>query len=507
MGLGMGFIALLMVALTIFLSSCSPGFETLPDSVVAVAEIPIVNKVSKENYLNGQKFCEKYVNNESPLSVEVGKWIDVPFDYATSTKKVKIYAYTKKTFNPQLPSYIVVDGGPGQNTHMTNEILDSGFNEIRFDQRGVGCSAPATWEEYSDQKLYSSLYTANDIDEIRKAYGLTIVSIYGVSYGTVPATIYANRYEGNVRSLVIEGVLGKIENLSRRTYDVDKYNLIFNSLTDTQKDSFTKVLFGNDEKKQKVLRYFLEGARYQDGGYRMVRDVVFKKLFKDTGEIDEAAFARGYSLIFSETSEYTTPQQPGAVDENVLLRFYCKELGGFSQDKFSLDFSRERGFFERATSGKTRWSEDCKMVGIDRSMENNYDEKSYPTSVPVYYFQGSHDGATIADGALSHWKYVPINKSYFLLSLRGGHNPALSKLKSGDREIMTLHKELFAKSLSAQSIQVDFVNKLNLAISSTAEKNEKNLNFNTWKLFSDNKTSYIEIEKEFNGLRRLSQRK
>ncbi|MBL7543106.1 MAG: alpha/beta fold hydrolase [Bdellovibrionaceae bacterium] len=483
------------------------GFATVQETMTV--DVPIIRKVTKENYMNGQQFCQKFVNTGDSKTVEIGKWIDVPYNYSESSKTIQIYAYTKKAFNPSLPTYIFVDGGPGQNTHSFSGVIEDEFNEIHFDQRGVGCSAPNTWDEYMDPGLYSSQYTTNDIDEVRKAYGVDMISVYGISYGTVPATIYGSKFKNHVKAIVLEGVVGQVENLARYTRPVEKYNLILDSLNSEQKNSFDRVLMGSDEEKRFVVMYLLGTAGYSDGGYRTVRDVYFKQLFPVAGGIDEGAFQRALKRIFEYENPYKTPQHPGAVDENVLIRFYCKELGGFSKDKFDLNYSRTRGFYEEETRLKKKWAADCEEQGITRQMEDIYDERKYPINTPVYYFQGSHDGATIAEGALNHLKYVPQKKSYFLLSIKGGHNPALSKIKSSDKAISEIHKKLFIEALSAQVISLEFVKQLNAPILGTNDDIEKKFKFVTWKLYTgdlraSNKANLDDIQKEFGGLRRIA---
>lgn len=495
-----GFASLLVG--TALLASCGPGDSKI--SQETSVGVPILQKVTKENYMNGRQFCEKFTNTGDADTKEIGKWIDVPADYSNPSKTIKIYTFVKREFDSKLPSYIFVDGGPGQNTHTYPDVLGAGFNEIHFDQRGVGCSAPETWDEYSDSNLYSSLNTTRDIEAVRKAYGVNQVSIYGISYGTVPSTMYANMFEKNVKSVVLEGVVGKVENLSRHQDRVAKYNLILNSLTEAQRDAFDDVMIGLNSKQKYVVSYLLGSAGYRNGGYRTVRDNYFKKLFPLSGGVNESEFDRAYKNISKEQNPYNTAQHPGATDENVLIRFYCKELDGFSKDKFELSYKRSRGFYEELSS-RTTWADDCANQGITRDMENKYDERNYPTNATVYYFQGTHDGATIAEGALSHWKKVPQKKSFFLLASKGGHNPALSRVTAKDAEIAKFHKKLFSTALSDKPMTADFIKQLNKAISDTAVEEDKQSTFITWQLFSSNKTDVSDIEKEFGGLRRWKQ--
>lgn len=501
MGYIKGLLALSVSA--VLLTSCGQRFGSSPESITV--GITILQKVTKETYMNGRKFCDKFTNTNDVQTKEIGKWIDVPFDYSDSTKTIKLYAYTKKPFDPELPSYIFVDGGPGQNTHSFPDILGSGFNEIHFDQRGVGCSAPETWEEYTNHELYSSLKTAYDIDEIRKSYGLKQVSIYGISYGTIPTTIYANKFEANVKSIVLEGVIGKVENLARYTHRVEKYNLILKSLNEAQRQAFSEIMYGDSEKQLYVVMYLLGTAGFRDGGYRKLRDNYFKKLFPEVGGINKSEFDRAYNNIIREQNPYNTAQHPGATDENVLTRFYCKELGGFAKDKFTMNYHRTRGFIEELAHDKTSWADDCREQGISIEMENKYDERQYPTNVPVYYLQGSHDGATIASGALSHWTSVPLKTSYFMLSLKGGHNPGLTKINSKDKQIQKLHKELYSYAFSGKTITTGFVKQLNAQIMAATNEEERSQSYITWRLINSNKVDFPELEKEFGGLRRPKQ--
>lgn len=490
----------------LFLSSCSPiggGFQTLKET--NTIEIPLVQKVTRETYMNGDQFCKMYVNTGESSSYEIGKKIEVPFNYSDSSKTIKIYAYTRGTFNPSLPSMIFVDGGPGQNTHRFPNILKEGFNEIYFDQRGVGCSAPQTWDEYTDPSLYSSLNTARDIDEIRKAYGLDKVTVYGISYGTVPATIYAHLFEQRTRAVVLEGVLGEVKNLSREAFRAEKYNLILAGLNESQREAFSEILSGDDEIKRAVIFNALKGANYIDGGYRGTRDISFKKLFNEDGSYNDATFTRAYKAMASKERTYNTPQQPGAVDENVLMRFYCKELDGFSKDMYTLRYQHKKGFYEAATFGST-WAKECADQKITTDMQVLYDESKYTTNAPVYYFQGSHDGATRATGALNHWKTVPQKESYLLLALKGGHNPGTSKLFSPDPKIAEIHGKLFFAAFSGKAIDSSFVKQINATITSTTNKDEEFFKFVTWAMYTDNKdVNVMDIEKEFGGLRRLKQ--
>jgi proline iminopeptidase len=61
-----------------------------------------------------------------------------------------------------------------------------------------------------------------------------------------------------------------------------------------------------------------------------------------------------------------------------------------------------------------------------------YNAKKYPVKVPVTYFQGSDDTATVASGAYRHYTSVPIGAKQWMLLQHGGHNPSLTNIRLGD---------------------------------------------------------------------------
>ena len=72
------------------------------------------------------------------------------------------------------------------------------------------------------------------------------------------------------------------------------------------------------------------------------------------------------------------------------------------------------------------------------------------------------DGATMAEGAIEHWRTVPQNTSYFMMSLKGGHNPNLTKLTSKSAKLKAAQTQLFYLSISAGSISNDDIDDVNI---------------------------------------------
>ncbi|MCK6596789.1 MAG: alpha/beta hydrolase [Bdellovibrionaceae bacterium] len=495
--MGRVYLSFILSFLVMFQISCQKS-----DSKSAVGNVideTLVLKVTKENFISGKKFCSLYVNSTEYNSKEFGVWIEVPRNYQEPKEKIKLYAYTRKPFNPSLPSVIFIDGGPGQNTHHSEDIYESSFNQINFDQRGVGCSTADTWEEYIQVDQYSSNNTVQDIEMIRKYFDIKSWAVYGISYGTVPATIYASKYPAVSKSLVLEGVVGSVDHLSRSSFLVEKWNLVLKRLSEKQLASFESVIFSKDRKKISILNEYLGISAYMDAGFVQLKERIFDKLFPLSGGISDSSFEELNIKIQKFKNRYATPQQPGAVDENILITFYCKELNAFAKDKFEVNYYKGIGFVEEPTDKKTRWKDDCHKLGLTEQKQEPYNEGLYKVRRPVYYLQGSHDAATVATGAMEHWRTVPLDRSYFLLAVKGGHNPGLSKLKTENEKIKLEHQDLYKKVFLDEGLTSSFVTQLNNSVENY-ETNSWTREVK-WQLYTQFPKNSFSIEKQFEGIR------
>lgn len=162
-------------------------------------------------YIPGQTYAKL---NPELLAHENGKWLEVPFDYRKKDgKKLKLYYASALPFDPSKPTVIYVTGGPGQVIHqLFDEYVDlakkSNVNIVLFDPRGIGFSSPDKPEDYFGYELWGSENIARDIKAIADDLKVDKVSVYGISYGTVPATIFASMFPERTRSVLLEGVLG-----------------------------------------------------------------------------------------------------------------------------------------------------------------------------------------------------------------------------------------------------------------------------------------------------------
>ncbi|CAM3541271.1 prolyl aminopeptidase [Erysipelothrix anatis] len=133
-----------------------------------------------------------------------------PTQYITTEDGQELAVYIKG--NPEKPAVIFLHGGPG------GRISEASFsffdlNEwfvIAFDQRGCGNSKPfATLENNTPQAGVA------DIARIAHTLGISKWTVFGGSYGSTLALLYAIAYPDAVKALVLRGIfLGREEDVA-----------------------------------------------------------------------------------------------------------------------------------------------------------------------------------------------------------------------------------------------------------------------------------------------------
>lgn len=451
------------------ITGCSK--KSSPASAPAPRTPFVERKVTRENYMSGKAFCAKYSNIKG---VEYGRYIDVPKNYQNPADGYRqIYVYSKREFNPKLETFILIDGGPGQNTHTAPPVLRGEVNELQFDQRGLGCSAPDSFDEYIEASQYSTENTVRDIDEIRKAYGISKISVYGISYGTVPATMYGSKFFNSVKSVVLEGTVGATDLLHAPKYKAEKLNLVLAQLAPAKRQGFANLMNASDnaqhESDATALFSILMSLTYQDNGFAIMAKFL-DSVLDSRGNIDRTRFDKIVDRIMESENRYSDAQQPMGVDLNILTIIYCRELNARHKSE-TLDFDSTRGFFSRPLSSRQKANEnaECDNAGVRLADEKPYVLSQNRVSAPIYYFQGSHDGATIAAGAFEHWKSVPAGQSVFLLAKRGGHNPNLERIGKLEEPPNTRGRQqaLFLKAILGQSVNDSDISAVNAQQDST----------------------------------------
>lgn len=123
-------------------------------------------------------------------------------------------------------------GGPGEAATESYATLSGAFRFLNLkrdivlvDQRGTGQSHPLTCngEENAeddistaiqaclegldaDPRFYTTAIAMEDLDEVRAALGYELINLYGASYGTRAALIYARQHPEHLRSMILDGI-------------------------------------------------------------------------------------------------------------------------------------------------------------------------------------------------------------------------------------------------------------------------------------------------------------
>lgn len=111
--------------------------------------------------------------------------------------------YYEQSGNPNGKPIVFLHGGPGGNTEPKHRQLFDPvvYRIILFDQRGAGKSKPfACFENNTTDHL------VDDIDRLRKHLGIEKWAIFGGSWGTTLALLYAIKYSQYVVGLVLRGI-------------------------------------------------------------------------------------------------------------------------------------------------------------------------------------------------------------------------------------------------------------------------------------------------------------
>lgn len=452
-----------------FLFSCSKSSDekknitAIPAEEVTIPAVTSENRSSAEQlqsatytseyeksmlakFKTGTEFCEKF---KSITSTENGFYVSVPIDYKNLSKgTTQIWAYfTSGPFNPDRPTMIFFDGGSGGNTHGSPAVLKN-FNELHYDQRGIGCSSPQSLAVYRDPSFYSNENSARDANEIRKALKIEKVSLLGASYGTVVANVFANLFEQNTTALVIDGVVYSNEDTS----EVVRYSLkkMYEKLpTETQEAMRS---YFNDTSKITAIWSLARLLMYSNRPFDELSKLLLIA-FPNASEINQEVVKKFFDPNLSENAFFN--DEIGSVEafNNSVLN--CKNSKFKETIKMSL-FGNIQGIpfeFHKYDYESDR-TETCNAIGVFEQNEKPYIASEYPVNVPVTYFQGNEDGATFADGAIKHYKKVPKGKKQILIAVKGGHCAGYSAVKAKlAHSVSVMEKALLGEKILPSEVQ------------------------------------------------------
>lgn len=118
-------------------------------------------------------------------------------------------SYFAEVFDPLRDERDIVLIAP-RGTAGSNELLLEPDSDRVFDD--LATVVPASWareglarlEERADLTMYTTSRIADDLEATRAALGYELLDIYGTSYGTRVAQLYAIRYPDRVRTLILK---------------------------------------------------------------------------------------------------------------------------------------------------------------------------------------------------------------------------------------------------------------------------------------------------------------
>lgn len=437
--------------------------------LIIIFQISLICLIAQARYFSGVDICR--ITQEIRTN-EQGFFVNVPVDYSRPQgPHTQIYAWTLKTFDPQLKSFIYFVGGPGGSSHFLQFNGLENWNVIYFDQRGIGCSQFANEVQSLDPKSYSSEFIARDTDLIRQQLKIQKWSIYGHSYGTIPATIAASLFPESTRALVLEGTIYKADStIWNAPHRMKWLQQFYNHLPDKLKKTiqemsenpggeqqFSQIAFSFmylDNPGQRLLDYLNDVSLLL--GLEKDRPLTDSSKLKDKSKSDELLEAKPLLYLSPTNYNMLTCRELSAMDP--LANFYYN----FKDEKFFLDSSEE--------SLKKRIA-NCLELGIGQqsNLVQMFEAKQYSVGAPVSYFQGTTDGATQANQAVHHYKNVPQKYAQLLLKINGGHGPNLylissdlGKGKEQAPELAETQLKIFEQSLLGQRIEEELIEEFNL---------------------------------------------
>jgi len=111
--------------------------------------------------------------------------------------------FWERSGNPLGESVIVIHGGPGGGSQPAYRQYFSPekFDIIQFDQRGCGKSTP--YAELQENNTHNSVA---DIEALREHLGIDSWHVFGGSWGSTLALIYAQNHPKRAQSLILRGI-------------------------------------------------------------------------------------------------------------------------------------------------------------------------------------------------------------------------------------------------------------------------------------------------------------
>lgn len=374
------------------------------------------------SYKNGKALLAE---NLEIVQRENGFFVAVPVDYSDPSKgTTEIYAHFKRPYNPSLPTFVLFTGGPGQSSHFfggkSDYYANLDFNFLLFDQRGIAFSRPINEALWKDPAFHSSVNNARDLEEIRKFLKIEKISVYGASYGTVPATIYGNLFHSSTRSVVLEGVVfdGFDATPQRDNFILNLVSRYFFSLPTALQDKLSRI--SDDIILPKMWFPTYVSAFLTFSGTAQLTDLT--ELLIGAAKVDDKDFLVEFTRLQSILNSGASSSK--SLDEDLVNFMLMAKEFGFTNREVITQMILEEGQIKKQKLGNlSGYVVEARNLGLPLDVASTYRASDYPVYAPIYYLNGARDGATIPPWVIKHWKTVPKNNAYLFLLQQGGHMP------------------------------------------------------------------------------------
>jgi pimeloyl-ACP methyl ester carboxylesterase len=173
------------------------------------------------------------------LPAKCGKWSVYENRQAQSGRTIdlNIAILPAISRNPEPDPLFFIAGGPGEAATQSFLVVYAAFQNLNrkrdivlVDQRGTGGSNPSPCnsinsddpaddlsdEEFitacleqwdADPRFYTTSIAMDDLDEVRQVMRYEQINIYGASYGTRAALVYARQHPDHIRTLLLDGIV------------------------------------------------------------------------------------------------------------------------------------------------------------------------------------------------------------------------------------------------------------------------------------------------------------
>ncbi|KTC75991.1 Proline iminopeptidase [Legionella birminghamensis] len=262
---------------------------------------------------------------------------------------IQIYYKLLSPFNPQKPTLLVINGGPGGDHNLIDLFrgteLDKKMNIVGFDHRGLGCTRfLSPWMPTYEAGIYSMGRAADDIEAIRKDLlgedGKWFV--YGVSYGTMLGQQYAIKYPEHIGGMILDSAFHDSQaiNIARQ-----QFMSLYIRGDKTVSDLFDQVIEKYSDLQFAILRTIFNYSYGYDGRTKAI-PIFLQQLANTTSRKDaRKMIGNTRSLPLTGMSRHIVCEEiwdyPAEQDSNAFYFAPFRDCGVFKKYRNPMAFSEE----------------------------------------------------------------------------------------------------------------------------------------------------------------------